>query len=223
MAEVTFFYSLHCSLPPALRPRLEKQCVLRALENLDDASPCKCEVFLASKTARRHRSIKMPITTNQIVKDRSREIRRPAVYCGRPKRLSLAVLMDRGQARLSGGHSSRLAIELGLWPRFNDALASILSSTLTNGEGGNYTGVAKPCKGAARDFECGPTGRIPAAETLARGAVAIAIIKLWQVPTRAGKKIRPTMIDSRCGLGTSGIPPAICGKNDSAGTAVRAI
>jgi hypothetical protein len=94
----------------------------------------------------------MPITTNQIVKDRSREIRRSAVYWA-ARRLSLAVLMDRGQARLSGGHSSRLAIELGLWPRLNDALASVLSSTLTNGEGGNYTGVAKPCKGAARDFE----------------------------------------------------------------------
>jgi hypothetical protein len=139
MAEVTFFYSLHCSLPPAYG---RGSTAMRA-KSLGELKRRFRAAIVQSRC-------QLPQTKLSKID--------PAKFTGRPcteaaRRLSLAVLMDRGQARLSGGHSSRLAIELGLWPRFNDALASILSSALTNGEGGNYTGVAKPCKGAARDFE----------------------------------------------------------------------
>jgi hypothetical protein len=162
MAEVTFFYSLHSSRPsisdlqvlrPATRPTQPGEMCAKSLGEL------RRRRSLQERGLPRQRS-RAPPSFNQDANyhkpNCQRSIPRNSLI-GRvlrpTNRLSLTVLMDRGQARLSGGQISRPTIELGLWPRFNDALASILSPALTNGEGGNYTGVAKPCKGAARDFE----------------------------------------------------------------------
>lgn len=78
-------------------------------------------------------------------------------------------------------------------------------------------------KGPPEILECGPTGRIPAAETLARGAVTTLIIKYSRVPARAGQKIRQTLDQWPMRVGTNGILPAICGENDPAGKAEPAI
>ncbi len=167
MAEVTFFYlSLHClrSAPPEenlQRGLVRMQCVLRALENSNDAQACDPRIAIV------HSRCQLPQT--KLSKNRPAKAVDPSVL-----RLSLAVLMDRGQAR----EMQRT------WP-----LATFyvdLGLRLTDGEGGNYTEAAEPCKGAAKDSASQgsrPTntedasGRIPATEKSARGAATTQIIR----------------------------------------------
>ena len=84
----------------------------------------------------------MPITTNQIVKDRS-SVGHAMRAVARPAYLSLDCLNGQGPGSLL----------IRTWP-----LATLYGDgnppppkRLIHGEGGNYTGVAKPCKGAAED------------------------------------------------------------------------
>jgi hypothetical protein len=153
MAEVTFFIqfsALPRSAPPEdnLQQGLGRiQCVLRALENSNDALACDKRAAIV------HSRCQLPQT--KLSKNRPAKACRPvgrAAFAGclngqGPSSVSCSRHAARALRLLRHTESACYSFELGLWP----LLTSNVRLRLTHGEGGNYTEVTQPCKGAAKD------------------------------------------------------------------------